>query len=97
MLHLTLLIFVKEGKEAAFAAYEEKMIPLLARYNGRLLYSMQPNADDTMKGEVPHEIQILSFDSRTDYQSYMDSPQRRALDYLRKEAIEKIVTIEGDE
>ena len=97
MLHFTLLIFTKEGKEAAFAAYEEKVLPLLARYNGQLLYRMQPGADDAVNGEMPYEIHILGFNSRADYQNYMQSPQRRALEYMRQEAIEKIITVEGDE
>ena len=36
MIHLTQLIYIKEGKEETFHEFEEIAIPTILKYNGRL-------------------------------------------------------------
>jgi hypothetical protein len=42
MIYLTQLIFVKEGKENVFHEFEDFAIPLMEKYNGRIIHRLRP-------------------------------------------------------
>ena len=45
MIYLTMMIFVKEGKETVFHQFEELAIPLLKDYKGKLIYRLRPTKE----------------------------------------------------
>ena len=42
MLYITQLIYLKDGQENVFHQFEELAIPIISKYNGRLLLRVRP-------------------------------------------------------
>ncbi|MES2730184.1 MAG: DUF1330 domain-containing protein [Bacteroidota bacterium] len=96
-LYLTLLLFIKEGEEANFQAYEAQVLPLLSQYNGQLVYRVRPTADNFIQPaeELPYEIHLVSFDSRQDFDNYKQDEERKKHAPLFQQSIQKVLLIEG--
>lgn len=96
MLYYTQIIFLKEGMENSFNLFEEKVIPLLSKHNGKLLYRIRPNKDSIIEGiDKPYEIHILEFQTKSDFESYANDKERLKHLNLKDQSVEKIQLIEG--
>ena len=75
MIYITQLIYIKEGQEKIFDEFEEVAIPLIAKYNGKLLFRLRPNKDSFIETWIdkPYEIHLVEFDSEQDYKNFMKS------------------------
>ena len=98
MLYLTVMLYLYEGKEAAFANYEEQVLPLLQRYGGKMLYRTQPALETELphRQELPYEMHLLSFPSEIAFQDYLQDPDRIALTLLQRSIIRKAVVMQSD-
>ncbi len=96
-LYITLLLFVKEGKEDIFQTYEEKVLPILGRYEGELIYRIRAQADSFLHlgYEMPYEIHLLSFASLADFERFKQDDERKAYAYLFQESVRETILIEG--
>ena len=99
MVYYTQLIFVKQGSEDAFNAFEEKVLPLLKDHNGELVYRIRPAQDSVIERsrELPYEIHLVTFDSKTDFEHYKNDPKRLSFMAIKNDSVEKVVLIEGVE
>ena len=97
MLYLTQLIYVKEGKEETFHRFEEKAIPILKQYNGKLLTRFRPNDDSWIAGEYPrpYEVHIVSFETREDFEAFAQDETRKSLLPLKDASIDRSLLLEG--
>ena len=98
MLYLTQLIFIKAGQEAKFHEFEDFAIPLMEKYNGRMIYRLRPGKEsfvDAQK-ELPFEIHFLSFDSQTDLTNFMNDGSRLEFIHLKNESIKSTLLIKGE-
>ena len=96
MLYYTQIIFLKEGMENSFNLFEEKVIPLLGKHKGKLLYRIRPNKDSIIEGiDKPYEIHILEFQTKSDFESYANDKERLKHLNLKDQSVEKIQLIEG--
>lgn len=97
MLYYTQLIFLKEGQEEAFHAFEDHVLPLLKRHNGELIYRLRPDKSAVIETTVgyPYEIHVVTFASRADFESYRDDPERQQYMPLKEQSIIRAVLIEG--
>ena len=96
MLYYTQIIFLKEGMENSFNLFEEKVIPLLGKHKGKLLYRIRPNKDSIIEGiDKPYEIHILEFQTKSDFESYSNDKERLKHLNLKDQSVEKIQLIEG--
>jgi antibiotic biosynthesis monooxygenase (ABM) superfamily enzyme len=98
MLYITQLIYLKPGKEEAFEAFEAVAIPLIAKYNGKLIQRIRPAAAAFIDGEAdrPYEIHVVSFPAESDLAAFGRDPARAAVLHLKDESVERIVMIRGD-
>ncbi|MGB1041670.1 MAG: hypothetical protein ACPGVD_12405, partial [Flavobacteriales bacterium] len=73
MIYLTQLIFIKPGKEEQFLEFEKIAIPLLEKYNGRIIYRIRPKKENFVseEKETPYEIHFISFESEKDFNEFM--------------------------
>jgi len=94
---ITIILFVKEGEEKTFEEYESKVLPLLKNYNGELIYRIRPEKGSyaSVTEECPHEIHLISFNTKKDYEKYMASKERNNFLPLGEKALRKAVLIEG--
>ena len=96
-LYLTLLLFVKEGKEDTFLEYEEKALTILPRYNGELIYRLRPTVENYINeaAEKPYEIHLVAFASEEDFVAFKADDERNRYAYLFQESVREVILIEG--
>ncbi len=97
MVYLTQLIFIKEGKEAAFQQFEAFAIPLMEKYNGRLMYRLRPEQKSFIAGDEqrPYEIHFVSFASEEDFENFMKDDSRSAFIHLKEESVKSVLLVKG--
>lgn len=93
----TQVIFVKEGQEDVFNAFEAHVLPLLNRHNGQLLYRVRPAAGSVIETALgyPYEIHLVTFGDRKDFEAYRDDPERQRYLHLKDQSIERALLVEG--
>ncbi len=93
--YLTLLVYLRDGKESSFLEYENKMVPLLKKYGGRLEFRLKTMKNNAVVQEEPDEIHIVSFPSHDDYERYRQDPGREALSGLFTDSVARAQLFEG--
>ncbi len=70
---LTVVLIADMPQEAAvaFRDYEDQVLPLLSRHQGRLERRLRSR-------EGTSEVHVVSFESRAHYDSYISDPERTA-------------------
>jgi antibiotic biosynthesis monooxygenase (ABM) superfamily enzyme len=98
MIYITQLIFLKKGKEAIFHEFEDFAIPLIEKYNGKLMYRLRPESSAyvSAEDEKPYEIHIVSFDNEADLHRFMKDDSRLKFIHLKNESVETILLIKGE-
>jgi uncharacterized protein (DUF1330 family) len=98
MIYITQLVFVKEGKEETFLEFENHALPLMEKYNGRLMYRLRPSKESFIaeQKELPYEIHIISFDSEADLDNFMNDKSRLDYIHLKNESIKSTLLIKGE-
>ncbi len=99
MIYYTQLIYIKAGKEDSFLAFEEKVLPLLQKYNGKLIFRFRPTQESVVStsGPIPYEVHLVGFDSKHDLANYANDETRKRFLHLKEDSIERVVLIEGEE
>lgn len=98
MIYITQLIFVKAGKEAIFHEFEDNVLPLIEKFNGKLLYRVRPDesAYVVAEGEKPYEIHFVTFESEDDLQAYMKDDGRLKFIHLKNESVQSMLLVKGN-
>jgi len=82
--------------ERKFQDFEDKVLPLLEKYNGVILYRIRITKDSIIKAiDSPYEIHVISFQSKKDFEAYRDDKERIKHMKLKEESVKKIQLIEG--
>jgi uncharacterized protein (DUF1330 family) len=97
MIYITQLIYIKEGQEKVFHQFEDIAIPIISKYNGRLLRRIRPEEDAFVEYSVdrPYEIHIVEFDSEQDFQNFMQDEERKKFLHLKDRSIGTSMLIKG--
>lgn len=97
MIFITQLIYIKEGQEQVFHQFEDVAIPIISRYNGRLLLRIRPDGDSFIAASIekPYEVHLVEFDAQKDFESFMQDEERRQFLHLKEQSIKSVVLIKG--
>ncbi|MCF3110756.1 DUF1330 domain-containing protein [Niabella sp. CC-SYL272] len=97
MIFITQLIYVNEGSEAVFHDFEQRTIPLIKKYNGRLLFRLRPEkaAFIEINTDPPYEVHLVSFETEDDFKRFMGDEERKEFLYLKEQSIRSAVLIQG--
>lgn len=97
MIYITQLIYVVPGQERVFDEFEHIAIPIITRYNGRLLLRIRPSAKDMIEGEMekPYEIHLVEFESPNDFERFKLDGERARFLHLKEQSIKASVMIQG--
>jgi len=97
MVYLTQLIYVNEGREAAFGQFEDIVLPLLSKYRGELLLRIRPDRQSKISGssESPYEVHVVRFESEDDLARYSNDEERKRALYLKDASVKSTVLIKG--
>jgi uncharacterized protein (DUF1330 family) len=97
MIYMTQLIYVKEGEEDTFHRFEDVAIPIIQKYNGKLLLRVRPNPNEVIEAntEIPYEIHLVSFDSDNDFENFKHDKERLQFLHLKEKSIKSSMLIKG--
>ena len=97
MLFITQLIYIKPGQENVFHAFEDVAIPIIKKYNGKLLLRVRP--DDSAFVEYgmdkPYEIHLVEFNEESDFKAFMKDEERKKFLHLKEQSIQSSILIQG--
>ena len=97
MIYITQLIYIKEGQEKVFHQFEDIAIPVIAKYNGRLLLRIRPAGDSFIEYNIekPYEIHLVDFDSEQDFENFKNDKERQNFLYLKEQSIKAATVFQG--
>ena len=97
MIYVTQLIYIVPGKEKVFDEFEKFAIPIISKYNGRMIFRVRP-ADNAFIGhssDKPYEIHLVEFDSQNDFENFKKDDERKKFLHLKEQSIRASVMIQG--
>lgn len=97
MIYITQLIYVNEGKEKTFLEFEDVAIPIISKYNGRLLLRIRPGEDSFIENnfDKPYEIHLVEFDGEQDFENFKHDEERKKFLHLKEQSIKSSLLIKG--
>ncbi|WP_277476650.1 DUF1330 domain-containing protein [Catalinimonas alkaloidigena] len=97
MIYFTQFIYLKEGQEDVFHAFEDVAIPIIRKHKGELLLRLRPTQDTVIDAtiEKPYEIHLVSFFSEADFESFKLDKTRKQLLHLKEQSIRELCLIQG--
>ncbi|AHF15559.1 hypothetical protein [Niabella soli] len=98
MIYITQLIYIKGGQEEVFNQFEAIAIPLITKYNGRLLLRIRPTEDSFIEEHIekPFEIHFVEFDTEYDFQNFMKDEERKKIVHLKEQSIKAVLLVKGE-
>jgi hypothetical protein len=97
MIYITQLIYLIAGQESVYDQFEDIAIPLISKYNGRLLLRVRPD-DNAFIGHhtgKPYEIHLVEFDTEQDFENFKKDEVRKRFLHLKDQSIKATVMIQG--
>jgi uncharacterized protein (DUF1330 family) len=97
MVYITQLIYIKEGQEKIFEQFEDAAIPIISKYNGRLLLRIRPPDDSFIENGIdrPYEIHLVEFNNEQDFSNFMLDEERKRFLHLKEQSIKSAFIIQG--
>ena len=97
MIYILQLIYIKEGQEKVFHQFEDVAIPIISKYNGRLLLRIRPGDDSFIEYSIekPYEVHLVEFDSDLDFENFKLDEERKKFLHLKEESIKASVLYKG--
>jgi uncharacterized protein (DUF1330 family) len=97
MIYITQLIYVADGQEKIFDQFEDVAIPLISKYNGRLLFRVRPDSNSYIEHQIdkPYEIHLVEFDAEQDFQNFMRDEERKKFLHLKEKSIKTSILYKG--
>jgi len=97
MIFITQLIYIREEQEKQFNQFEDIAIPVISKYNGKLMLRIRPNQDEVIgnPADIPYEIHIIRFENEEDYNDFLNDDERKKYLYLKEQSIKSSMIIKG--
>lgn len=98
MIFITQLIFIREGQEQIFDAFEKLAIPIIAKYRGELLLRIRPSEGAYIESHIekPYEIHLVQFETQGDFEGFMRDEERKQFLHLKDQSIKTSILIRGE-
>lgn len=98
MIYVTQLVYIHEGEEETFHAFEMKALPIIERYNGKLLLRLRPDEGSVIEKNIdtPHEIHIVQFQSENDFIRFTQDGERNTFLHLKKKSVKTVWLMKGE-
>jgi uncharacterized protein (DUF1330 family) len=97
MIYITQLIYIIDGQENIFDQFEDVAIPIISKYNGRLLLRVRPGHDSFVEHQMdkPYEIHLVEFNTEQDFENFMRDEERKRFLHLKEQSIKTSILIKG--
>lgn len=98
MIYITQLIYLIEGKENIFDEFEKVAIPIISKYNGKLLLRVRPGKGAYIESHTdqPYEIHLVEFQEEQDFGNFMKDEERKKFLHLKDQSIKASVLYKGN-
>ena len=88
-------LWIHQGREAEFEAYERKVVRIMARYGGVIEHAIRTSRASHVEANEPFEVHVLRFPSHDLYNAYRNDAERRSLSGERAGIITNTNTLVG--
>ena len=97
MIYITQLIYIKEGQENVFHQFEDIAMPIISKYNGRLLIRVRPDSNSIIENNIekPYEIHLVEFDTEQDFENFKKDEDRKKFLHLKDQSVKSVLLIKG--
>jgi uncharacterized protein (DUF1330 family) len=97
MIYITQLIYIIAGQEKIFNEFEDVAIPIISKYNGRLLFRVRPGENSFIEHQMdkPYEIHFVEFDSEKDFENFKLDEERKKFLHLKEQSIKSSIMVLG--
>jgi uncharacterized protein (DUF1330 family) len=97
MIYITQLIYIIEGQEKVFDEFESVAIPIILKYNGKLLLRVRPTENNFIERHIekPYEIHFVEFVTQQDFDNFMKDEERKKFLHLKEQSIKTSILIKG--
>lgn len=97
MVYITQLIYIIPGQAEVFEQFEAVAIPIISKYNGKLLFRVRPDESAYIGPytERPYEIHLVEFLSEQDFENFKRDEERKKFLNLKEQSIRTSVMIMG--
>ncbi len=97
MIFITQLIYIKEGQQDVFNQFEDVAMPLINKYNGKLLLRVRPDAASFIETnmERPYEIHLVEFAAEQDFENFKLDGERKKFLHLKEQSIKASIMYKG--
>ena len=97
MIYVTQLIYIVPGQEGTFDEFESVAIPIISKYNGRMLFRVRPDNGAFIQHQMdkPYEIHLVEFDSEQDFENFKKDEERKKYLHLKEQSIRSSIMIQG--
>lgn len=97
MIYITQLIYIRDGEQNVFDQFEDFAIPIISKYNGRLLLRVRLAETNFIEARIekPYEMHLVEFDSEQDFDNFMRDEERKKFLHLKEKSIKASMLIRG--
>jgi uncharacterized protein (DUF1330 family) len=97
MVFITQVIYIIDGKEELFDEFESLAIPIIKKYNGRLLLRLRLNENGVLESieGAPYEVHLVEFRSENDFQEFLQDTGRNSFLHLKEQSVRTTLMIKG--
>jgi uncharacterized protein (DUF1330 family) len=97
MIFITQLIYLLDGREDIFNQFESVALPIISKYNGKLLLRIRPDNNSYIEHNIekPYEIHLVEFHTDDDFKDFMQDEDRKAILHLKEQSIKSVMLIKG--
>src|SRR6185436_3681396 len=97
MIYITQLIYIIAGQERIFNQFEDIAIPIILKYNGRLLLRVRPDDNSFIECHMdkPYEIHFVEFDTEQDFENFKQDEERKRFLHLKEQFISASILVQG--
>lgn len=95
---VTQLVYVVPGREDDFHAFEDAVLPLLARHGATLLLRLRPPPEARLAGtlDAPYEVHVIDFPDDAALAAYGADPARAAVLHRKDASVRAAWIIRGE-
>ncbi len=99
MIYITQLIYIVPGQELVFDEFEAVAIPIISKYNGKLLLRTRLTPENIVEAgiEVPYELHLVSFESEAGFEAFKQDEERKQYLHLKERSIREVLLIKGEQ
>lgn len=97
MIFITQLIYINKGQEKVFDEFENIAIPIILKYNGKLLIRVRPKENTYIENNIdkPYEIHLVEFQAQQDFDNFLQDEDRKKFLHLKDQSIKASILIQG--